>query len=279
MLYHYTDLNAVKSIIEGRSIRLTNINYLNDKSEFNIGLSYLITAFRKHYVFPEGVPEKCIRSIRENFTTNFGDNSKPHPLMQHLFVASFSLAQDVLSQYRGYGIYTLEISNSIGMFFPENDTITLLRCIYTHTEEQGRKHAIKVINDITKVVIDSWHDEYDNSHLIANMIEKIAMYALTFKHPAFSEEKEARIIYNNSNGKAKTEFRVKNDILVPYITHKIKVEVITNVIVGPMENQALAAESLTMFAEKIKREYRLNRYSSDYWDLKVTKSDIPFRAN
>lgn len=44
MMYHYTDLNAAKSIIENSTIRLTDIRFLNDKNEFNQGLEILKAA-------------------------------------------------------------------------------------------------------------------------------------------------------------------------------------------------------------------------------------------
>lgn len=48
-LYHYTDLNAVHSILETHKIRMTDIRFLNDKTEYLKGLEILQEA--SHEVF------------------------------------------------------------------------------------------------------------------------------------------------------------------------------------------------------------------------------------
>ena len=44
MIYHYTDLNAAKSITENAEVWLTDYRYLNDKEEFFKGHEVLLDA-------------------------------------------------------------------------------------------------------------------------------------------------------------------------------------------------------------------------------------------
>ena len=42
ILYHYTDLNGFKGIIDSAQIWFSNLYFLNDRSEYNLGFELLI---------------------------------------------------------------------------------------------------------------------------------------------------------------------------------------------------------------------------------------------
>lgn len=279
MFYQYTDVSAIKSIIEGGSIRLTNINYLNDRSEFYIGINFLSQAFRNGYHFQQGVSANCIKAISDNFISWNGIDTNVHYLMSYLYVASFSYAPNILSQWRGYGRYSIEIAQELWPFCSQSENIHFLNCFYTHTEEESKKYAVDCVNYIVDFVIKNWRENDNNDALIRSMVEMIGVYALTFKYPAFHEEKEVRLICMNFYGQKEVEFRVKNDMLVPYISFPIPFSFIKGVMVGPMENQNLSISSMKFFAQRMLVKHKSDGKADMAWNLNITHSEIPFRAS
>lgn len=279
MYYQYTDINAVKSIIETNSIRLTNVKYLNDKAEFHIGLNFLSQAFYSNYIFPNHVSLNCINSIRENFILWNNGISNIHYLIDHLYVASFSYAPDVLSQWRGYGMYAIEFNQSMLTNRPNLLPLSFLQCTYTYNEEEAKKYALNAISYIVNYVFENWVENGDNSPLMRTMQEMIAVYALTFKYPAFREEQEVRLIFMNYYNDTEIDFRVKNNLLVPYVTVAIQPKDITGVIIGPIENQQLSYSSLDMLCKKAMFKNKSIGKAPAEWNINLRWSEIPFTAN
>lgn len=63
MIYHYTDLNAAKSITENAQIWLTDYRFLNDKEEFTNGHEVLLDALNEYNDYSGKYPQKFIDDI------------------------------------------------------------------------------------------------------------------------------------------------------------------------------------------------------------------------
>lgn len=88
-LYHYTTPSGLTGIVKDREIWATDIHYQNDDSELVLALDLAKEVAAELGVAPES------RRVLE-----FADQQAT---MAHVYVASFTAASDVLSQWRGYG--------------------------------------------------------------------------------------------------------------------------------------------------------------------------------
>ena len=93
-IYHYTDLNGLKGIIESGSLWATHFSFLNDSNELIHGMNCLGNA---------------LQYLRDDFnpkTLKFIEQALTHFRMHraaHVYNLSFCLEPDLLSQWRGYG--------------------------------------------------------------------------------------------------------------------------------------------------------------------------------
>ncbi|WP_057457522.1 hypothetical protein [Pseudomonas syringae] len=110
-LFHYTDVNAVKSILENRILRLTDVRYLNDSEEMHDGIATIIDLV-KHEVAESSDEDEFFMGAGEYIESGlvgkagYGIENRP------VFICSFSSAGDLLSQWRAYGSYAIEFAAS-----------------------------------------------------------------------------------------------------------------------------------------------------------------------
>lgn len=276
MLYQYTDINAVKSILENNEMWLTNVKYLNDKEEFTLGITYIKEAFFNHYKFANNVSDDCKKHIEIGFFNDEITRVFESMVLNSLYVASFSSSPDVLSQWRGYGNYSVGFDTPTmvvsGAKF-DSGRLMALRCRYVKDHQDAIDYAIHLFDtEILHDVIECWDSsEQTKALLIPRMMQMICIYALTFKHYSFSEENESRFIYLNDSTENVVRFRTRNDMIIPYVSVPFPADAINSVTVGPINHQDLAVNSLKMFVEHIhdnqERENKIN----------ILKSEIPFR--
>lgn len=259
-LYHYTDLNAVISIIEKSAIRLTDLNYLNDSSELHDGLNTLRTELDNlealHKEDEDDYNKDAIDHLQASFVV--GDNSFAESVQ--LFVCSFSKSRDQLSQWRGYGSYCL--------VFDEDELehrLPLHECIYKNQVKitQAKSITARALNQLTtnaKIKDSGFLGDHDVQSLVS-----LLTTAATFKDSGFIEERETRWI---SWGEKDTtiEYRIKGNQLIPYITLPIPRKCLKGIIIGPMKDQILAERALISY------------FQDKNYDLDIEVSRIPYRA-
>ncbi|WP_210524023.1 hypothetical protein [Pantoea ananatis] len=278
MYYQYTDINAVKSIIENNSMRLTNIRFLNDRAEFHIGVKYLLQGFNS-YLFHPTVSELCKNTLLHliNSWLNYSwFNSSSNPLNNHidnLYVASFSKSNDVLSQWRGYGMYSLEFKLDTPTGYAQTGPLHLMDCHYFDDSGNDQtRYAANVVDIIATHYCRYWNENGSNEIITNQLLEMICVYALTFKHHSFTEENESRLIYLNSRNTHLVEFRTHNDMLIPFITWKFPSQVITKVTVGPVSDQLTATSSLATFIRQKCNEYNNRSIPLGAWNILIQYS-------
>lgn len=270
MIYHYTDLNAATSIANNAQMWLTDYRFLNDKEEFKQGFEVLLEALGS-YQDNSGKynPEffytlsRAIEFIRGDNFSNFEGNN--------IFVSSFSKTPDLLSQWRSYGMYCLELDAD----FFRDEGVSVLECIYLHDRREALDKANEIIcNEFMPVLFDTWKENrpYLIDMVLSSLLE---IHALSFKHAAFADEDEVRFVLSCAPDDEKIKFRVKGQLLIPYVSFDFDPELLKTIIVGPVDNQELAYESLSMFARKVKRKVQ---ESNIEYDLVIEKSEIPFRS-
>ncbi|NIJ46653.1 hypothetical protein FHR24_003148 [Wenyingzhuangia heitensis] len=289
IIYHYTDLNGLVSILENQQLYCTNIKFLNDKKEYNHGIELLLKIIESIEIKKEN--KEIFDFIKTNINRIY-ENDK--------YVTCFSKNGDLLSQWRAYanqgkgvalGFKSINIDESIAQY------VSPLNITYNEEYQTG------IISEFITLII-SYFNEVKNSidfhqhnynHLVGHtIIEILEGTLLSFKHSTFSEEKEFRLEYRmdeTMNLKSENEifFKTSNSLITPFIKLKSKYlensELIkTNpnyekhseldekfplkeIIIGP---------SLDFETNKIGIEILLKKIG--YENIKIIKSKIPYRV-
>lgn len=266
-LYHYTDVQAVHSILKKRAIRLTDIRFLNDKEELLEGLSVLEETLLNEIDIDLKHKEEAANVIHHSLINAETSNNDLNPL----YVFSLSSEKDQLSQWRAYGSYAIEFDADQ---LRENVEI-LAPCIYDFNEKV-RRSTSEVKKSVAVIAKEmERHEGSLGPHGYDSMIY-LMHDAATFKHDGFIEEKESRIIVPEDD-QYEIQYRPRSGILIPYIEIELPLDCIKSIQLGPMENQDLAYISMSNFASQIEREWQIETSNIEYW-LNVEKSLIPYRA-
>lgn len=270
ILHHYTNSDGLLGIFRESAFWATKIHYLNDSSElvepFNTAKEYLTNL--KNVKYSKSVEDlneekEIIESMLYEIEVNEGLN---------IFVASFCMDGDLLSQWRGYG--SPEPAYSIG--FKSNKLVEILgehsfelhKCEYFDPS-----HYRDNIQHFIDVFIDETKKEPDKRD---TFIWEFIKMASIMKHDCFQEENEYRIIsvrpvsYVNEN----INFRPGTSMLIPYYSLPLDLpSVIGQITIGPCPNPDLANDAIQGLAYK----YGLYNPKSRMLDISIRNSSIPFR--
>jgi hypothetical protein len=272
-LFHYTDVSAVKSILENEKMWLTDVRYLNDSEEMHNGISMLIE-YMKHRVANFPHPHEFFEDAA-NYVENglvgkagYGIDNRP------VFIGSFSRAGNLLSQWRAYGSYAIEFDTD---YIPQG----LFECVYDHDEKlsQASNTALLSLITISKdMAINSGFLDQEGYEAFSDIVGLVA----TFKHESFSEEQEIRIVLGHDidpeiEDGLEVKFRSRGNILIPYVEASLPFESIRAIHVGPMRDQELAYISMKALVEKMHLERPLTLQNRNH-KIDVVKSAIPYRA-
>lgn len=268
-LFHYTDIHAVISILENRALRCTDLRYLNDSTEFHHGVEkflenlpqapYGLFHNEATVVASRTYVEEAMRRANEQFA-NYND----------IFVMSLSRSGDLLSQWRGYGAYAIEFNEEV----LTREVPSLHQCIYSKHEQDAS--ALSALTDAIKVVS---YDFQENGLVgMKGMDATFELYrvAARFKDTGFAEESEARLIVSEVE-LANVKYRVRGQMLIPYIEVPITLDCIKAIHVGPMPLQNAAVMSMMDFCGKVAGRWQDESANIEYW-LPVEVSKIPFRT-
>jgi len=224
-LYHYTNANGFKGIIDSKSLWLTDINYLNDAGELRYA-------------------QNLIRDIIKGFSEDnkghqlFFDKldwlSDPFENSFDIYITCFCEEGELLSQWKSYGLYSIgfntikDLRVNPSTFRKEGDyhKATLLKVIYDRDKQIDT--ITDIINSLFKLYkhslskYDKWPEMIAQKYarVFANFIMR---YVLCFKNEVFKEENEWRLIHvqeNRNDGKIK--FRPADEYLIPYIEGEIR---------------------------------------------------------
>lgn len=268
MLYHYTSLNGVIGIVKSRSLWATQVSYLNDASEFLHGLTFA----------------KQIASdifMEDDYLEAFGWAVRHalESISNHdIYVTSFSVKPDLLSQWRGYcpegsGICLGFDFEKIRSFCIDQD-YRLGKCIYEHQEQTQQIESLIVrcldkfpkpplsreeydkltSKDQVRFVIDyrlrtsEGSDKLKADDALKWLCIKLTELIPLFKHEGFHEESEWRIVAKAPN--EQVMFRARPSSLAPYVELEIlpikASSVLREVIIGPSPNQSRCETSVDM---------------------------------
>ncbi len=286
-IYHYTSIGGLNGILENKTLRFTNIKYMNDKDEVIAGLDSMVKVC--------GSSEE----VRENILSDYNSSEV------QTFVCCFSLEEDSLPMWN---YYTKEINNQgYNIEFNDKELVeSILRsnpilegCDFAfgnvdYSKDNDSEYSVAITNEIMSSIKSSLSIllTYINKNFSGNTpaskeetfkeLEKIvaeseknkihlpiyfynggtcrfeknpsADFLYFIKRDCFRQEKEFRIVINVPNellSKLKQEriykFRINNGILVPYIELKFSMNVVKSITISPTVQSDLIEQSIQDF--------------------------------
>jgi len=271
-LFHYTDVYAVKSIVENGKMWLTDSRFLNDSQEMHDGVERIINYLehqKKHFSHRYECLELAAGYLAQDLGLGPYFKSERRPV----YVCSFSEQRDLLSQWRAYGSYAIEF---------ESDEIPLpvKPCVYDADEKntQAAHEALSALEIVASEMSDDGLCGAPSFEAVANLVS----LAATFKDSSFSEEREVRLILGHDKDpmfdqRLKVQFRAKSNYLIPYVEQEIPIKAIKAIHVGPMRDQDLAFTSMSAFVQSQALSESIYAERKQHC-VKVIKSSIPYRA-
>ena len=229
-LYHYTNKEALLSIVQNRSIWASHIAFQNDRLEFKY-------AFKIAQDEIKNTKSKMMSKQMDNFSNDLLKNIS----VADIYTVSFSEKKDILSQWRAYAnsvpgfcisfrpkVLLSRIDNHSKFKFDyqgsdftkkskKNNSYNykLDKCIYSTSEQR------KIIREIIETSIDFTRTQgLQNTY--AEIINRLLPWAPLLKHEKFEEEKEWRLIIFDIQNKQVKKERIGKSNFIPYVELDLK---------------------------------------------------------
>lgn len=264
-LYHYTNVSAVLAILTNAELHFTHFNHMNDASELTFGIeSYIrnLQAVLKNDEegFTKSGAHHIVNSLASHLSHLQTVIKEEGPSCAPFFLCSFSKVPDLLSQWRGYGLYALEFDDEV---LEATNAVNLVPCVYSPSAhyDETRSHFLHVLAEQL--------DEFEGKEFVPvhELAKKLVFQAMCrssgLKNSAFSEEQEVRALLSGGP----LHHKVRGNMLVPYKSYKFDRTLVKSVTVGPMAHQEQAVDSLKSFLRSLPGKPAID----------VKTSHIPYR--
>lgn len=200
-IWHYTDTHGFMGILKSRTLWATSLDFLNDRSEASYGL----------HLFQESLEDvkasKFIHPLQKDFLKIAMDYALRSTNRTRIFVSCCSTAKDSLAQWRSYsggGGYSLAFNpSSRPQVLTKSDDLAIAdaaiveswrKVIYVEGDQK------KLVNDTLNFLVgltpnpDMPNINTELERRLDTAIQVLLTNSCYMKHPAFAEEKEARLI-------------------------------------------------------------------------------------
>jgi Protein of unknown function (DUF2971) len=251
-LYHYTNINALKSILDDAQVWGTHVAYLNDTREFSHGIDAI--AGLAEQVIDDITPRddatkiKTIMPLLMIIHQAINDSKDILDERMGPYVSCFSQSVDDLSQWRGYanGGYAIKfdpeiLKDSVAQVAKQGDDplpepcaqphLTQVEYIperqYERVKQLFVKHSASFYGAV-QVKPEDFDAALDNVHTA--LIQELVPLAASLKHHKFVGEAEFRLVSHSSASFYSPSPSVG---LVPRIRFGFAKEAVKGVLVGP----------------------------------------------
>jgi hypothetical protein len=253
-LWHYTSVQGFQGIVASKEIFAADVRFLNDRTEFIHAreIATQVIAETDEYG-TNAFPARDYSKRAVDLAFDSGNLSADH---LQVFVASFSEAEDQLSQWRGYsqGSSGVSLAFNLTTLRPPAHVSTLVMfapCIYTTAEKKAiLRNALTHFVDEAQGYWNAGFEAADaiwragdpitgqaildkitgspqfKTDLTAAMVQTqgdLLRVAALSKDESFHEEREWRLVFpvakDKTTFKNPPRFRPANTTLIPYIAH------------------------------------------------------------
>lgn len=237
-IYHYTNMNALLSIVSNGELWATDTEFLNDATELKHAIKLLLARLDPAI---EYVPNKysliesldtIIISASKRYLGNVEPSARTFSILGLESVpqiVSFSKDYDSLEMWRAYaGIDGVCIELDSELLLADDE----LRFGYTLSLEDvvyGNDFPKDYFNDIERELSALRSKQEIAKYVDFELLHKLAV----FKDDHFSKEQEVRLILRQTNCMGQYDLRVGAKHLVPYVRIPFNLQAIKSITVGP----------------------------------------------
>lgn len=271
-IFHYTDLNGLKGILDSNAFWATNIFFLNDKNESLHGCECFTNTVRQLNadIFSEERKLALLKAV-DAYKGEGGNEKSPRD--RHVYSISFCKESDKLSQWRGYGnkqgiCLEFESLELIDLFDSDGLNVYGSEVLYTNAT-----NTVAMNGELKKFFKSSpfiSQDMDDHFAIFASTYMYIGKIIPFFKDEGFAEEEEYRFVVTPDNKIPNVEYRINENGIIPYIILEPKDKKklpIKSVRIGPAKDISFIKEGLRFILE-----------SKGYGDIPIENSIIPYRG-
>lgn len=291
-LYHYTNFDGLKGILDTKELWLTERKCLNDMSEFIYSKDLMIKIISNQLLFEHIVRDLDLTDVQANKVHEFTNQIKNLSLeiwkrilakMGSAYIFSFCKHEDekikkngLLSMWRAYGqenSYMLEFEDGkllrrkinklpcalSKVFYDEYNEITAIDEIIVDTFKE-------YIGEISKDLLGN-SNQNENALVMPKHVNASAFLVGFIKHFGFYEENEYRLLLIDLENKQNILLRKKNQKLIAYTKLPIKnlPKILKRIVIGPQSEQTKQKEYLEKYLKQI-----------GFNDTAVEISNIPY---
>jgi hypothetical protein len=272
-LHHYTSITALLSIVDTKSLWATNVHYLNDSSESELGLALMSQVAEE--------ARRTAAGIDAEFLAYFADwlNGRVFEIAS-VYVLCFSESHNQLSQWRGYTQHgrgvCLSIDSRLLVQRMQVQGWTFQHSRYDQRSQLAWAEAI-LARMRREVGVKTEGQKGDakgafEAVLQGKNLSDLLQVAATIKNEGFAEEHELRFISPMIDaGDNRVRYRPGRTALIPYIEFQLAEPAdqlaIQEIMVGPSPTQHLTQSAIAgLVKQKRLREPCL-----------ISRSQIPYR--
>jgi len=293
-LYHYTKADALRKIVESKTLWASNAYYLNDMSEVEYGCGIAAAAIDKVLI---GKTSSAARQALQHTQSILQDKSQAAIRAQTIFVACFCEEGNLLSQWREYGRpqgFSLAFkTKNLEHMRPPGKSLSLALTKVLYRRGKQKKKIEALVNKAAAVLADRNIAGGDFDRFAAKEVaekageflsQTLLVLITSLKAPDFAEEREWRLVaqpiytsfpaqraLSSAGIRAVVKLRLSQCGLVPYIElspprHIAMPELLRKVICGPTYNPELAHSAARLLLD-----------SHGFQSVVVDGSKIPVR--
>lgn len=216
IFYHYTSGAGLAGIVSTGTLWATDIAYMNDTSELQYAINLVSEEIKNIDTSNPLVVELLRRASHLTEPTNASLG---------YCAACFCTNADLLSQWRAYGDAGKGFALGFDAYEFSGDHHRVRKVIYDQDVQRQliRSSINEFVSAFEKVSCGESRVSLDQKKILpafsAAIASLLAEYILAFKHPAFSEEGEWRLIieYNRDEHLPFIKFRNSKDLTIPYL--------------------------------------------------------------
>lgn len=278
-VFHYTTASGLHGILRDRSLWLSALRFCNDKGEIEYGAYRLEEELLSLAARSRELEDVASQALWTYLAETVGQVVKVDSTQA--FSVSFCEDGDLLSQWRGYGGgggFSIGFGRLALEILADMSGLLFGRCCYTaESQEVLVSEVVSAGRDFINCSkdVENWKGDLDSLDALDAFRSRVWELIPFFKDPAFSEEREWRLVAPASRLRSNDiRFFFRGGVAVPYWEFPLRVdsahnvwEPLLKVVVGPHRDSDLALMSARAIVA-----------SQTFPSTLLKKSVIPFRS-
>ncbi len=285
ILYHYTEAAGLLGLVKG-TLWLLHVNPMKDEREFKDGLRVIADEGEKvkdrHAPKPSGeltqldwASAAISLSIVERSLDSLHDGGFQRNSRRAVYVASFSRQRDDENQWKAYcpagGGFAVGFSGPVLASLGMHEPMRFVECVYE--EELTRKRVRDLLEGCLQEATGAFANllafrEWSNDQL-NRLVDPLLEEAAKFKHPAFRDESECRLVAIASTAVSGTF----GSYAKPRIELPLPKGAIQEIWIGPTPDPEQVRSGLEQYL------HSKGLLASGSREVKIHMSQVPYRSS